>query len=94
MSLLNARLEFGNRAQIAALREEGFYDFKATDEVKEFVVEKDCGGAYYCQTVYARTEEEAIEKAVSCGSWILAIDEEDIKYDKLKEPQYYAEEVA
>lgn len=37
------------------------------DEVKEFVVEKDCGGAFYCQTVYAKTEEDAIEKAVAGG---------------------------
>ncbi len=64
------------------------------DEVKEFVVEKDCGGAFYCQTVYAKTEEDAIEKAVAGGRWVLAMEEEDIKAKLIKEPEYYAIEVA
>ncbi|MDR1695616.1 MAG: hypothetical protein LBR69_03155 [Endomicrobium sp.] len=88
MTVLNGRLKFGNKEQIEALKDLDFN--RNTESIKEFIVEKDCVGAIYCQTVYAGTEEEAIDKAIENDSWSLAMDEEDFNQDNIQQPKYAA----
>jgi hypothetical protein len=69
-AVLSGRLEFGNREQIEALASMGFYD--PEEEKAEYIVERQVGGASCCNTIFAASEEEALEKAIEEGKWYYA----------------------